>query len=50
MKLIAGLYVEIVQLIMMSKTDNIEYMIKDFVVLGFIIELDNFVAMNMDMT
>ena len=43
MKLSSGLAVEIVQLIMMSQQDNIEYMIKDFVVLGFIIDLDNFV-------
>ena len=48
MKLSAAVYIEILQLTMMSQQDNIEDIIKDFVVLGFIIELDNFIAANID--
>lgn len=48
MKLAAGIYVEIVLLTLISKHASIENIIRDFVILGFIIELDNFTARNID--
>lgn len=46
MKMTAGIFVEVIQLLMISQQDNIEDIIKDFVALGFIIELDNILAKN----
>ena len=48
MKMIAGIFVETILLVMISQSDNIEDIIKDFVALGFIIEIDNFLARNID--
>ena len=46
MKFTAGFIVEFILIIMIASTDNIEDIIKDFVALGFIIELDNIIINN----
>lgn len=47
MKFTSALYAEIVLSIMISKTNEIEDIIKDFVALGFIVEIDNQFASNL---
>ena len=48
MKMSASLFVEIVLIIMISQQDNVQDIIKDFVALGFIIEVDNILSANFD--
>ena len=47
MKLISGIYSEIILIILISQTNDIEDIIKDFVALGFITEIDDIFARNM---
>lgn len=48
MKFFSGIYVEMILIIMIACNDNIEDIIKDFVALGFIIEMDNYLGKNID--
>ena len=47
MKFTASIYAEIVLTLMISKTNEIDDIIKDFVALGFIVEIDNQFATNL---
>ena len=47
MKLFSALYCELILLIMISHVNDISDIIKDFVALGFIVEIDNMFAQNM---
>lgn len=48
MKFFSGIYVEMILISMIACNDNIEDIIKDFVALGFIIEMDNYLGKNID--
>ena len=47
MKFTAAIYAEVVLTLMISKTNEIDDIIKDFVALGFIVEIDNQFATNL---
>ena len=47
MKLFSALYCELVLIIMITYNDDIANIIKDFVALGFIVEIDDMFAQNM---
>jgi hypothetical protein len=47
MKLFSATFCELVLILMISSVDSIPDIIKDFVALGFIIEIDNQFAENM---
>ena len=47
MKLSSAVFCEIILIIMMTHVDNIEDIIKDFVALEFIVQVDNWTANNL---
>lgn len=47
MKLISAVYTEVILILMMSHVNDISDLIKDFVALGFIVEIDDQFAQNM---
>jgi hypothetical protein len=47
MKFFSGLCVEIILIMMLAETTDVTDLIKDFVALGFIVEIDNIFAKNM---
>lgn len=47
MKMVSAIYCEIILIIMISHVDDISDIIKDFVALGFIVEIDDMFAKNM---
>jgi len=47
MKLTSAIYCEVILIIMISHVDNVSDIIKDFVALGFIVEIDDMFAKNM---
>lgn len=48
MKLSSSLYCEVILTLMIAEVDSVSDIIKDFVALGFIIEIDNYFANNLD--
>ena len=50
MKLSSALFSEIVLIVMITRQDDISDIIKDFVALGFIINIDNFFVESLDIT
>lgn len=47
MKLSSAIYCEVILIIMISHVDDVSDIIKDFVALGFIVEIDDMFAKNM---
>ena len=47
MKLTSAVFCEVILIIMISHVDSIEDIIKDFVALEFIVEIDNYFANNL---
>ena len=47
MKLTSSIYCEVILILMLSMVDDIGDIIKDFVALGFIVEIDNYFALNL---